>query len=481
MGQPLLWSYSEQGIRVLLSDPANPDHLFLTTDNLHADSTDGGNTWSYRPGGGSDLAVDFSNPSRMFVVNRSSLYQTLNGGSSWSEIRVYHMSRLVSVVGCAIDPLDPATVYLATYNGVFAARLGPQCLAELDSSSAEFGPAGRRRHDCVDSESRLPLDGRQRFSLAHSHLRRGRAPEAAASLIRSARYPGRRSTRRRHPCCREVSRRQPASRPLAPTVSPVPVQRFLRWAGLPISRSWLRTVTICGQRVRSLGLKSGSDTSPRIEYFVYWNPGAPRTGIIRYGNQEFTVHQECGCPLSVSPASRDFTAVGGSGTVNVTAGGECAWTASSSVPWITFPGERKRGRLRERRLHRPPQPGCCPLGHGDDRTQNPVHYPSCRPHPHRGLFHRSGQGAVPAEHRSFYRSTRPSLWSPEEALPLTLLPWLSSTIGSTSRSRVPPTSGSTSRAAPATAASLTRVGLRCPAAPPRARPCALSTTGFTCS
>lgn len=43
-----------------------------------------------------------------------------------------------------------------------------------------------------------------------------------------------------------------------------------------------------------------------------------------------------GCTYSISPTSASYAAAGGSGTVAVTAGGGCAWTAASNASWITI-------------------------------------------------------------------------------------------------------------------------------------------------
>ncbi len=41
------------------------------------------------------------------------------------------------------------------------------------------------------------------------------------------------------------------------------------------------------------------------------------------------------CNYSISPATQSFNTSGGAGTVNVTAGGGCSWTAASNVSWIS--------------------------------------------------------------------------------------------------------------------------------------------------
>jgi pimeloyl-ACP methyl ester carboxylesterase len=42
------------------------------------------------------------------------------------------------------------------------------------------------------------------------------------------------------------------------------------------------------------------------------------------------------CTFSISPASASFLNVGGAGTVRVTAGANCPWSAISNVPWVTI-------------------------------------------------------------------------------------------------------------------------------------------------
>lgn len=42
-----------------------------------------------------------------------------------------------------------------------------------------------------------------------------------------------------------------------------------------------------------------------------------------------------GCSYAINPTSQSFTSSGGNGTVNVTTGNGCSWTAQSNVEWIT--------------------------------------------------------------------------------------------------------------------------------------------------
>ncbi|HVS31410.1 MAG TPA: BACON domain-containing protein [Thermoanaerobaculia bacterium] len=79
---------------------------------------------------------------------------------------------------------------------------------------------------------------------------------------------------------------------------------------------------------------SGSGT---VNYSVGANDGASRSGTMTIAGQTFTVEQDgaAACTYSISPVSEHFTAGGGTGSITVTAGDGCEWTASSNDEWIT--------------------------------------------------------------------------------------------------------------------------------------------------
>ena len=67
------------------------------------------------------------------------------------------------------------------------------------------------------------------------------------------------------------------------------------------------------------------------------NPGPARSGTITIGGQTLTVTQQAAaCVFSISPSTQRFAAGGGTGSVGVTAGSNCGWTASASDNWITI-------------------------------------------------------------------------------------------------------------------------------------------------
>ena len=64
--------------------------------------------------------------------------------------------------------------------------------------------------------------------------------------------------------------------------------------------------------------------------------GPSRTGTLVVGGQTVTVVQSQGCTFAISPQTQSLPASGGDGSVSVTAGSGCAWTAASGAPWITI-------------------------------------------------------------------------------------------------------------------------------------------------
>jgi subtilisin family serine protease len=78
---------------------------------------------------------------------------------------------------------------------------------------------------------------------------------------------------------------------------------------------------------------SGSGT---VNYSVAANAGSARIGTMTIAGQTFTVTQAAACTYSISPTSQNFVTGGGTGSVNVTAGAGCGWTATSNAPWITI-------------------------------------------------------------------------------------------------------------------------------------------------
>ncbi|HEY3883613.1 MAG TPA: BACON domain-containing carbohydrate-binding protein [Vicinamibacterales bacterium] len=78
------------------------------------------------------------------------------------------------------------------------------------------------------------------------------------------------------------------------------------------------------------GTASGS-----VSFTVAATSGPSRTGALTVAGQTVTVVQSQGCSLAIDPTTASIPPDGGSGTVGVTAGAGCSWTALSNVSWIT--------------------------------------------------------------------------------------------------------------------------------------------------
>lgn len=76
-----------------------------------------------------------------------------------------------------------------------------------------------------------------------------------------------------------------------------------------------------------------------VTYNVDANAGAARTGTITIAGLIFTVNQSpFGCTYAINPTTAGILAAGGNGSVAVTAGAGCPWTAVSNAAWISVTG-----------------------------------------------------------------------------------------------------------------------------------------------
>jgi len=96
---------------------------------------------------------------------------------------------------------------------------------------------------------------------------------------------------------------------------------------------WNATSNVAWVTVTSGGSGTGNRT---VGYSVAANSGGARSGTMTIAGRTFTVNQEAqSCSYSISPTQQSFPASGGTGSVSVTAGAGCGWTASSNVAWVT--------------------------------------------------------------------------------------------------------------------------------------------------
>jgi hypothetical protein len=76
--------------------------------------------------------------------------------------------------------------------------------------------------------------------------------------------------------------------------------------------------------------------SRTVNFSIAANAGQARTGLLTVAGQTVTITQATGCAFALSPAIQNLDGPGGPGSVTVTAGASCPWTAVSNNPWITI-------------------------------------------------------------------------------------------------------------------------------------------------
>ncbi len=92
--------------------------------------------------------------------------------------------------------------------------------------------------------------------------------------------------------------------------------------------------TITGLPDWITGFPASGTGNTTFNYTVAANTGPQRSATIFIGGQSYTVIQADGCTYSIAPTSATAAAAGGTGSVTVTAGQRCGWTAVSNVPWL---------------------------------------------------------------------------------------------------------------------------------------------------
>jgi hypothetical protein len=104
------------------------------------------------------------------------------------------------------------------------------------------------------------------------------------------------------------------------------------WNAVSNAPSWL-----------TIGAGSATSGTGTLNYSAAANTGPARSGAIAVGGVNFTVSQANGCNYTLSAGSASFPASGGGGSVNLTTGAGCAWTANSSATWLTVSSKNGTG------------------------------------------------------------------------------------------------------------------------------------------
>jgi hypothetical protein len=99
--------------------------------------------------------------------------------------------------------------------------------------------------------------------------------------------------------------------------------------------SWIATTSASWITITGGATGSGSGS---VTYLVAANSSTTsQTGTITIAGQTFTVTQAGAlCTYTLSSTGVSFSSTGGTGTINVTAGAGCSWTAISGATWIAI-------------------------------------------------------------------------------------------------------------------------------------------------
>lgn len=202
--------------------------------------------------------------------------------------------------------------------------------------------AGRRRALLTISLALTLIAGSGALALRSGILSAGQKQgEKSAEVTPASMLPGSPSKEYVYAGSRLVATEEPAGTPGC-TFSISPVSQPFGSSGgtgnvtvtAGAGCGWIATSNAQWIHVTSGASGTGPGT---VGYSVDLNSGSARSGTMTIASQTFTINQDpaSSCSYSISPASQNFIAAGGTGSVNVTTVAGCSWTASSNAGWIT--------------------------------------------------------------------------------------------------------------------------------------------------
>jgi hypothetical protein len=273
-------------------------------------STDGGNSWADRSHTGmmywtKDIVIDphDSTQNTWYVCVWSGwggppnglggLYKTMNRGASWTRI-----NSLDRVTSCAISPVNADEMYLTTETE------GLWYSSNLNAANPDFIPVDSYPFRQPERVFYNPHNQGEVWVTSFGHgLRVGSS------------------------CSYSIS---PANKSFSETGGEgsfqVSAASSCDWSAAS-NQSWIVITS------RTSG--AGSNV---ITYAVRDNlTGAARQGAVVVAGQTFTIVQKGGvtdCAVTLSPTFNTFSASGGTSSIQVTAGSNCAWQAVSHSSWI---------------------------------------------------------------------------------------------------------------------------------------------------
>jgi photosystem II stability/assembly factor-like uncharacterized protein len=112
----------EVGVQRIVTDPSNPDRIFVSADGGIGKCEDGGETWSYPiliasfGGSSGDIVFDPINPSIIYTTDPGEVFKSTDGGETWT-VSVLDVDGMIEYL-----VLDPSNTQIG-YLGMAAAGL----------------------------------------------------------------------------------------------------------------------------------------------------------------------------------------------------------------------------------------------------------------------------------------------------------------------------------------------------------------------
>ena len=218
---------------------------------------------------------------------------------------------------------------------------GPVCRYSLSAAAASFGGAGGRGTVGVEAPARCEWQAAESVDWIAVSPTEGRANGTVTLTIAANAGPARQASVQIAGSTFTVL--QGATAPQC-SYAIAPSRVVLESTGgsgtvavtAPPGCAWTAETSVPWLTI--LGSSSGVG-SGAVSYSVQPLTGASRTGTAQIAGQVFTVAQtSLDCTYTITPSEVKLDGKGGPGTVAITAPAGCAWSAETSVDWLTILG-----------------------------------------------------------------------------------------------------------------------------------------------
>ena len=325
-------------VNSLVIDPRDPATVYATSPGGLFKSTSGGASWnstglSLAPV--RSLAIDPNNSNIIYaasyVGDDGTVFKSTDGGANWSE----SIDGLKNVEEVVIDPLDSKILYVGAYDGVFKSTNGGASWTRISTLHAANPLVIDPVNSSIIYAASLVFDDFEEFYyyILFKSIDGGASwsqlplPVVAVGRIALAIDPSNPNT------------------VYAGTYRSI--NGGVSWTSLSVYGVALAIDPVHPKTIyagNSQGVFKSTDegtswvefnggmTKPNVNALVIDSTGT----FLHAGTNAGIFHYEsrAGCADSISPATRSSDPYGLAGTVNVTAGDECAWTGISNANWI---------------------------------------------------------------------------------------------------------------------------------------------------